>query len=97
MQAFQVAAFAFPVSDGVADELESGNAAKIRDGKDGVEYGLKAGVFAFLRKHVHLEEPLVGFLLDLDEIRDLDRVRIFEKFVLSREVVLVSAIFVDYS
>jgi hypothetical protein len=72
MQAFQVPAFAFPVSNGVADELECRNPAKIRDWKDRVKYGLEAGVFAFLRKHIHLEEPLIRFLLDLDEIRDLD-------------------------
>jgi hypothetical protein len=59
MQAFQVAAFAFPVSDGVADEFECGNTAEIRDRKNGIEHGLKAGIVAFLREHVHLKEPLV--------------------------------------
>ena len=73
MQAFQVSAFAFPVADGIADELECRNAPEIGDGKNGIEHGLKPGIFAFLRKHVHLEEPLVRILLDLDEIRDLDR------------------------
>ena len=73
MQAFQVPAFAFPVSDGVADELERRDAAEIRNRKYGVEDRLKAGIFALLRKHVHLEEPLVRILLYLDEIRDLDR------------------------
>ena len=72
MQTLQVSTFAFPVSDGVADELQGGDAAEIRNWKNRVEYGLETGVFAFLRKHVHLEEPLVRFLLDLDEIRDLD-------------------------
>jgi hypothetical protein len=38
---------------------------KSGDGKDGIEDGLKSGVFAFLRQHVHLEEPLVGVLSGL--------------------------------
>ena len=63
----------FPISDGVADEFESGYAAKIRNRKHGVEDSLQTGVIAFLRKHVHLEEPFVGILLHLDEIRNLDR------------------------
>ena len=33
----------------------------------------KPGIFALLRQHVHLEEALVGVLLNLDQIRDLDR------------------------
>src|SRR5229473_2909125 len=73
MQAFQVPALALPVANGIANELERRNAAKIRDREDGIEYGLKPGIFAFLRKHVHLEEPFVRILLYLDEIRDLDR------------------------
>src|SRR6185295_4853560 len=72
MEAFQVSALALPVADRIADEFKCRYAAEIGDRKDGIEYRLKAGVFAFLRKHVHLEEPLVGILLDLDEIRDLD-------------------------
>ena len=73
MEALEVAAFAFPVSNGVANELESGNTAEIRDWEDGVEDRLKPGIFAFLRKHVHLEKTLIGILLYLDEIGDLDR------------------------
>ena len=73
MQAFQIPAFALPVADGVADEFECRYAAKIRYRKDGIEYGLKPGIFALLGKHVHLEEPLVRILLYLDEIRNLDR------------------------
>ena len=42
-------------------------------GKHGIEDGLKAGIFALLRQHVHLEEALVGILLDLDQIGNLDR------------------------
>ena len=73
MQAFQIPAFAFPVTDRITDEFQCRYAAEIRDRKDGIEYGLKPGIFAFLGKHVHLEEPLVRILLYLDEIRNLDR------------------------
>jgi hypothetical protein len=73
MEAFQVSAFALPVSDGVADELESRHATEIRDRENGVEHRLQTGVFALLRKHVHLEEPFVGILLYLDQIRNLNR------------------------
>src|SRR5262245_48559815 len=72
MEAFQVPAFAFPVSDRIADEFERRNTSEVRNRKNRIEHGLKAGIIAFLRKHVHLEETLIGFLLDLDEIRDLD-------------------------
>jgi hypothetical protein len=73
VQAFQVSALAFPVADGVADELECRNAPEIRNREDGIEDRLKSGIFAFLGKHVHLEEPFIGILLYLDKIRDLDR------------------------
>ena len=63
----------FPISDGVADELERRNAAEVGNRKNGVEHRLKSGVLTLLRKHVHLEEPLVGILLYLDQIRNLDR------------------------
>src|SRR5204862_2265211 len=63
MEAFQVSALALPVSDGVADEFECRNTAKIRDRADGIEYRLQTVIVAFLRQHVHLEEPLVGILL----------------------------------
>src|SRR5262249_21297761 len=57
----------------VADEFKCGYTPKIRYGEDGIENGLQSGIFAFLRKHVHLEEPLVRILLYLDEIWNLDR------------------------
>jgi hypothetical protein len=72
MEAFQVSALALPIADGIADEFERGYAAEVRDREDGIEYRLKSGIFAFLRKHVHLEESFVRILLYLDEIWDLD-------------------------
>ena len=73
VQALQVRAFAFPVADGITDEFERRYTAKVRNRKNRVEDGLKAGILALIRKHVHLEEAFVGVLLHLDEIRDLDR------------------------
>ena len=73
METFEVSALAFPVSDGIADELECGDSAKIRDWEDGIKNRLKPGVFALLRQHVHLEKTLVGILLYLDKIGNLDR------------------------
>src|SRR5437867_4234224 len=73
MQSLEVSAFAFPVADGVADELKCGNAAEIRNGKDGIAYSLQPGVLAFLWKHVHLQETLIRVFLDFDQIRDLNR------------------------
>ena len=79
MQALQISALALPVADRVADEFECRYAPEIRYRKDGIEYGLKSGIFTFLRKHVHLKEPLVGILLYLDEIWNLDRCTNFGK------------------
>jgi hypothetical protein len=73
METFQVSALALPISDGVADEFECRHTAEIRDREDGIEYCLQTGIFTFLGKHVHLEEPFVRILLYLDEIWDLDR------------------------
>src|SRR5215467_9106010 len=73
MQAFQIPAFALPIADRITDEFECRYAAEIRYWEDGIEYGLQSSIVAFLRKHVHLEEPLVRILLYLDEIRNLDR------------------------
>jgi hypothetical protein len=73
MKAFQVAALALPVADGIVDKIELGQTAEVRDGKYTGEDGLKAGVIAFGREEVHLQEPLIALFLDFDEIRDGNR------------------------
>src|SRR6185503_16112132 len=40
---------------------------------DALEHGLQARVLALPRQHPHLQEALVGVLLDLDEVGDGDR------------------------
>src|SRR5438093_6504668 len=72
VQAFQVAALAFPVADGVIHELELAHAAKIGNRKNGIEYSLQARVVPFIGKKIHLQKALVRTLLHLDQIRDRD-------------------------
>ena len=73
MQPLQVAALALPVADRIIDELQLADAAKIRDRKDGVENGLQTDVFALVGQQVHLQEPLVRLLLNLDQVRNRNR------------------------
>src|ERR1039458_1001959 len=72
VQAFEVAALALPVADGIVHELEIADAAEIRDGEDRVENGLQADVLALIGQQVHLQEPLVRLFLHLDQIGDRD-------------------------
>ena len=41
VQAFEVAALALPVADGIVHELEIADASEIRDGEDGIKDGLQ--------------------------------------------------------
>ena len=73
VQARQLAALALPVADRVLDELERGVLAEVGDREHRLEDRLQPGVLALGRQPVHLQEPLVGVLLDLDQVRDRDR------------------------
>src|SRR4029450_4650900 len=66
-------ALALPVPDGVLHELERAVLAQVRYGKDALEDGLQPGVLPLARQDAHLQEALVGVLLDLDEIGDRNR------------------------
>src|SRR5262249_6678107 len=72
VQAFQVAALALPVADRIIHELELAYTAKIRNRKNGIEYGLQSRVVPFIREKIHLQETFVGTLLHLDQIRNRD-------------------------
>ena len=72
MQALQVAALALPVADGEIDEVELRDIAKVGDGKDRGEDGLKAVVFALGGQLIHLQKALVGAALHFDQVRNLD-------------------------
>src|ERR1017187_2807734 len=73
VQAFQIAALALPVADGIIDELQFADAAEIGNREYRAENRLQARIFPFVGKQVHLQEALVGILLNLDEVRNRDR------------------------
>ena len=73
VQTFQVAALAFPVSDGVIDEIQLRESSKILDREYGREDGLQPRVFALRRQQIHLQEALIRQALNLDQVRNLDR------------------------
>src|SRR5207245_2167328 len=56
----------------VAHELEGGGLVEVLDREDRLEDRLQALVLAGLGGHVLLQELLVGALLDLDQVRDVD-------------------------
>jgi hypothetical protein len=73
VQPRELAAFALPVADRVLDELERRILAEVANREDGLEDRLKTGVFTLRREPVHLEEPLVRFPLNLDQVRNRNR------------------------
>ena len=70
VQPLQLAALALPVADRVLDELERRVLAEVADREDRLEHRLETRVLALARQTVHLQEALVGLLLDLDQVRD---------------------------
>src|SRR5213079_1884400 len=70
VQALELAALALPVADRILDELERRVLAEIADRKDRLEHRLQTRVLALARQAVHLQEALVGLLLDLDQVRN---------------------------
>ena len=72
MQPFQVAALALPVANREVHKLKLRDVAKVGDGKHGLKHGLQSAVFAFARQFIHLQKAVIGALLNLDEVRDLD-------------------------
>src|SRR5206468_1009267 len=70
MQPLQLAALALPVADRILDELERRVLAEVADREDRLEHRLETRVLALARQTVHLQEALVGFLLDLDQVRN---------------------------
>src|ERR1700690_382684 len=67
-----MAALALPVADGVVHEVELRESAKILNRKYRGEHGLQARIFALARQAIHLQEALVGFLLDVNQIGNLN-------------------------
>jgi len=61
---------ALPQRDRVLDELERRVLAEVADREDRLEHRLQTRVLALTRQTVHLQEALVGLLLDLDQVRN---------------------------
>jgi hypothetical protein len=70
VQPGQASALALPVADRVLDELERRVLAEVADRKDRLEDRLQPRVLALRGQAVHLQEPLVGLLLNLDQVGD---------------------------
>jgi hypothetical protein len=68
LQALQAAALALPVADRVANELQLAGAAEVGEREDAREDGLETRGLALLGQQVHLQEPLVGAALHVDQI-----------------------------
>ena len=73
VQPLQVAALALPVADGIVHEFELRHFAEIPDRKHAGEHRLKAAVLALARQQIHLQKALIGLLLDLNQVGDLNR------------------------
>ena len=73
MQPLQVAALAFPVPDRVVHEIQLREAAEILNRKHRGKDRLQAAVLALGRKQIHLQKSLIGILLNLDQVRNLNR------------------------
>ena len=71
LEALEVAAFTLPVTDLILDVLERRCLAKIRYGKDRGKDRLQPDIIPLLGDQVHLQEPVIRFTLNLDQIWDL--------------------------
>ena len=72
VQPAQVAALALPVADRIVHEIQLRQPAEILDRENGSEYRLQARVFPLARQQIHLQEALIGLLLNVDQVRNLD-------------------------
>ncbi len=73
LEALQLAALALPVADRVLDEIERAGLAEVGEREDAGEDRLQTLVRPLLGQQVHLQEALVGPLLDIDQVRDRQR------------------------
>ncbi len=89
MQPFQVAAFALPVANREVHKLKLRNIAEVGNRKHRLKYRLQPAVFAFAGQFIHLQEAVIGALLNLDQVRDLDGCWNFGKIeTLAMDIVL---------
>ncbi len=71
LQSFEISAFALPVADLELDIFERCGFAKVRNREDRLKDRLQTYARPLFRNKVHLKKSVVGFPLNLDEIRDL--------------------------
>src|SRR5258708_24658341 len=76
---FQVSALALPVADGVIDKREFRYVAKIVDGKNRLKHRLQSAVVTLARQFIHLQEPVIGPLLNFNQVRNLQDCRNFRE------------------
>src|SRR5258708_6072175 len=72
-QSFQIAALALPIADLIFDKVERRSFAKVGDRKHRPKDRLKASALALFRQQIHLQKTVVGFPLNLDQIRNRHR------------------------
>ncbi len=72
----------------VADELERGRLAKVLDREDALEDRLQTHVLTLVGRDVALQELVVGALLNVDEVGDLDDLLQLAEVLADPEVVL---------
>jgi len=73
LKTFEVSALALPVTDLILDKLQRGSLAEVRNRENRFENRLEPDRFALLRDQVHLQEPVIRFALNFDQVRDLGR------------------------
>ena len=89
VQPFQVATLALPVADRIVHKLKLRDVAEVGDREDRLKHGLEPAVFALAGQLVHLQEAVIGALLNLDQVRDLDGGRNFRKIKTLAEGVML--------
>src|SRR6267142_4902042 len=72
-QSFEIAALALPIADLVFDKIERRRFAKVGDRKHGLEDRLQTGALPLFGQQIHLQKTVVGFPLNLDQIRNRHR------------------------
>src|SRR5208282_877672 len=72
MKTFEVAALALPVANRKVYKLELRHITEIGNRKHGLKHCLQAAVFALAGQFVHLQEAVIGTLLNFDQVRNLD-------------------------
>src|SRR3974377_1958335 len=72
VQPLEVAALALPVADGELDEIELRHVAEVGNRKHRLEHRLQSRVVTLAGQRIHLQKAVVGTLLHLNEVGNLD-------------------------